>query len=98
MRIPLLSGRAFSESDTGAAPIAAINRTMARRFWPNESPLGKRLLFRNSPLAGEAPISLTIVGVLGDVRWMQFNEDLLPPEVEAGGGVLTYAPQGKIGN
>ncbi len=82
MRIPLLSGRAFSESDTTAAPsIAAVNRTMAHRYWPNESPLGKRLMFRNSPLAGEAPISLTIVGVVGDVRWMRIP--IRPFDIEA---------------
>ena len=82
MRIPLLSGRAFSDSDTESAPgIAAINRTMAHRYWPNESPLGKRLLFRNSPLAGETPISLTIVGVVGDVRWMRMP--IRPFDIEA---------------
>lgn len=98
MRIPLLSGRAFSESDTRAAPsVAAINRTRARRFWPNESPLGKRLLFRNSPLAGEAPISLTIVDVVGDVRWMRMP--IRPFDIEAQPTV--YGPflqsQGELG-
>jgi predicted permease len=82
MRIPLLAGRGFNESDTVAAPqIAAVNRTMARRFWPNSSPLGKQLFFRNSSLTGEAPIGLTIVAVVDDVRWMR--TPVRPFDIEA---------------
>jgi hypothetical protein len=44
MRIPLLQGREFSSQDRVGAPGAAIiNETMARRFWPGENPLGRRL-------------------------------------------------------
>ncbi|MGH9935995.1 MAG: ABC transporter permease, partial [Blastocatellia bacterium] len=42
--IRLLSGRAFTSADTAGRPaVAIINETMARRFWPNESPIGKRI-------------------------------------------------------
>ncbi|HEX5084903.1 MAG TPA: FtsX-like permease family protein, partial [Blastocatellia bacterium] len=42
--IRLLSGRAFNAADfTGNAKVVIINETMARRFWPNESPIGKRI-------------------------------------------------------
>ena len=98
MRIPLLSGRVFNESDAGEAPrIAIINRTMSHRFWPNDSPIGKQLLFRNNPLAGGAPLSLTIVGVVGDVRWMRIP--VRPFEIEPEPTV--YRPflqsQGEVG-
>ena len=44
MRIPLLQGRPFSEADKETSPaVVVINETMARRFWPNENPIGKRV-------------------------------------------------------
>jgi len=66
MEIPLLKGRYFTEQDTEAfAPVAIINETMARRFWPNEDPIGKRI----SNLDEESELfSREIVGVVGDVR------------------------------
>jgi putative ABC transport system permease protein len=63
MGIPLRKGRNFSDSDNAGAPLAAIiNETAARRFWPNEEPLGKRLK-RGRP---ENPW-ITVVGVVGSV-------------------------------
>jgi predicted permease len=47
MEIPILSGRAFLDSDTAEAPrVAVINQTMAHQVWPGEDALGKR--FRTS--------------------------------------------------
>jgi putative ABC transport system permease protein len=44
MRIPLIQGRTFNQSDTSSSTkVVIINRTLARLFWPNEDPLGKRL-------------------------------------------------------
>jgi len=44
MRIPLAEGREFSEADHAqSAPVAIVNETMARRYWPGQSPMGKRL-------------------------------------------------------
>jgi len=66
MQIPLLSGRLFTERDAeGSSPVAIINETMARGFWPNEDPIGKRVMM-GAPMP-ERPW-LTIVGVVGDVR------------------------------
>ncbi len=46
MGIPLLRGRDFSEADRdGTMPVAVINDTMARKYWPNEEPIGKRFRF-----------------------------------------------------
>jgi putative ABC transport system permease protein len=39
----LLSGRAFNSADLTGAKVVIINETMARRFWPNETPIGKRI-------------------------------------------------------
>jgi hypothetical protein len=41
MQIPLVAGRPFSSSDTAASqPVAIVNETMARRYWPHGTPLG----------------------------------------------------------
>jgi putative ABC transport system permease protein len=73
MRIPLLRGRLFEESDGPDAPrVAIVNETMARKFWPNQDALGKRFGFDRD--SGR----IQIVGIVGDVRQMGLNE--LPKE------------------
>ena len=64
MKTPLLRGRDFNAHDTaGGTWVAIINETMARRFWPNEDPLGKRIRIDTAP---EDP-AREIVGVVHDV-------------------------------
>lgn len=66
LQIPLLSGRSFNDSDDDKALlIALVDQTLARRFWPGESPIGKRL--KAGPIQSTNPW-LTIVGVVGDVK------------------------------
>jgi len=63
---PLLQGRDFLESDgPDAQLVCIISQSIARRFWPNESPLGKRI--RWGRLDGNRPW-FTIVGVVGDMK------------------------------
>jgi putative ABC transport system permease protein len=65
LRVPILQGRDFNEYDTAAAPpVIIINQTMAKRFWPHESPLGKHIQLDYVP---NEPLR-EIVGVVGDVR------------------------------
>src|SRR5262249_8786978 len=60
LSVPLLSGRAFTEEDVNAgSPVVVISESMARVYWPNEDPLGKRLWV---PAEGPAEI----VGVAKD--------------------------------
>jgi len=63
MRIPLLEGRTFTrdESEQGK-PVLLVDENLARRFWPNESALGKHIGY-DSPTAHE------IIGVVKDVRF-----------------------------
>jgi putative ABC transport system permease protein len=62
LRIPLLQGRDFNESDRQESEgVIVIDETLARRHWPNESPIGKRLT-----VTGDR--ARTIVGVVGAVR------------------------------
>jgi putative ABC transport system permease protein len=59
--IPLQQGREFIESDNETAPgVAIVNEMLAKRFWPNESPLGKKIRFHTD--------WLSIVGVSGNVK------------------------------
>jgi putative ABC transport system permease protein len=69
MRIPLVEGRAFMESDNSTAPpVAMVNQATVRRFWPNEDPVGKLVW-----VGRQAPSQ--VVGVLGDIK----NDSLATP-------------------
>ncbi|MGH6960880.1 MAG: ABC transporter permease, partial [Dongiaceae bacterium] len=62
--IPLRRGRVFTDADAAGAPrVAVISDAAARRFWPGEDPIGKRLLLGEAK--NERP---TVIGVVADVR------------------------------
>ena len=66
MRIPILKGREFTEQDKrGASPVVIVNETLARKHWPNQDAIGKRIRL-------EGPIDkapwMEIVGVIKDVK------------------------------
>lgn len=64
MGIPILKGRAFTELDNAeAAASVIINETAARRYWPDEEPIGKRLQIESNEW-------IEIIGVVGDVKHM----------------------------
>jgi putative ABC transport system permease protein len=65
MRIPLRAGRLFDDHDAPTSPVAIINETMARKFWPGENPVGRRIKLSGTP---ERAPWFTVVGVVGDVR------------------------------
>ena len=63
--IPLLEGRLFpSELKADSPPLVIINETMARRFWPHESAIGKRIGDRQ----GDTVVWREIIGVVRDVQ------------------------------
>jgi predicted permease len=63
----LLAGRLFAGSDTVNAPLVVIvDETMARRYWPGESPIGKR--FKGFDSRGHDDDWLTVIGVVQDMR------------------------------
>ena len=82
MGIPVLGGRGIAESDrTGGPLVAAVSAATARRYWPGENPLGKRLRIVNTT------DWFTVVGVVDDVR--AFN---LQQNEPAWIGGTVYAP------
>ena len=69
--IPLLSGRTLTPQDrSDRPPVTVISESAARRYWPGESPLGKRVWFGGTtgPFADPAH-SVEIVGIVGDVKY-----------------------------
>jgi putative ABC transport system permease protein len=72
MNIPLLEGRDFDDRDAGKSPeVVVINQEMARRYWPDEDPIGKRLAVGNGPWR-------TVVGVVGDVKQSGLDVETKP--------------------
>ncbi|MEZ4415792.1 MAG: ABC transporter permease [Gemmatimonadota bacterium] len=73
--VPLLQGRVFGEQDGPDAPqVVLVNRTAAERFWPGESPVGKRIAIYSSGFDDGA----TVVGVVGDVLYDTPERGALP--------------------
>jgi predicted permease len=79
MRVGLISGREFTDGDVADAPqVAVVNESLARRVFPGEDPVGKRLTaWRDEKFARE------IVGVVADVKMGQ---------MDAEGGPQVYVP------
>jgi predicted permease len=75
MGVPLITGRNFTGSDTyKTKPVAVIDQTLARRYWPGQIPLGQELKFG----FGRGLQGLTIVGVAGDIKSDGFEAPSVP--------------------
>ncbi len=84
-QIPIRRGRGFQASDTrGSAPVVVVNETLARRFWPNQDPVGKQLME-----VGDTGVA-TVVGVASDTRYRElkrvgpvvyFDWEQIPPDI-----------------
>jgi predicted permease len=69
MRMPLVAGRAFNDlDDAQSTPVVMVNQATARRFWPNQDPLGKLVWVGRFP-------PCQVVGVLADIK----NDSLASP-------------------
>ncbi len=95
MGIPILEGRAFSDHDSGAStPVAIISQSLARRYFPDDDPIGKRLSLAERPpmscCTAAGPVENVwreIVGVAADVRQANLDE---PP------ALTVYRPYSQI--
>ena len=75
LKAPLAQGRDFDSRDTEAAPfVAVINETMAKKYWPNESPIGKQIRMDYVP---DEPLR-EIVGVVKDIRMNRQQREFSP--------------------
>ncbi len=63
MRVPLKLGREFTDADNAQAPkVVIVNETFARRYWPNQNPVGKHVVI------GRWPDPAEVAGVAADVK------------------------------
>ena len=63
LAIPLMRGRLFTEEDDGGhMPVALINQTAARRLWPGDDPIGRKVR-----TGGQSGAWRTVIGIVGDV-------------------------------
>jgi predicted permease len=87
LQIPLKEGRDFNERDNESAPgVTIVNEVFAKRFWPNESPLGKRIRY------GKDWIS--IVAVCGSIKHNSLeavpDAEIYVPYPQTATGALTF--------
>jgi len=69
MGIPIIKGRDFDDRDRyGSNPVVIITETLARQFFPNEDPIGKRIQPGINTIEGDKTTMREIIGVVGDVR------------------------------
>ena len=90
MGIAVVEGRAFSPLDlTDTAPVAIVNETMARRFWPDDRPLGARIRLTDGP-----DVVREIVGIVRDTRDTALDDTPAPtvflPHQQHPTGTMTY--------
>jgi putative ABC transport system permease protein len=84
MAIPILRGRALGPQDTADAPLAVLmSESAAKKFWPNDEAVGKRIRFYNPDPKAQRPWR-TVVGVVADVK--QYGLD-------TAGATALYVPQ-----
>src|ERR1041384_5474335 len=75
MRIPLHRGREFNSQDRDDTPrVVVVNEALARRFWPGEEAIGKRIGFK----AADPQVWHEIIGVVGDVKHSSLTIDPKP--------------------
>jgi len=87
MGVPLRRGRFLDRTDRGESrPVAIVNETMARQYWPGQDAVGKRFKIGDP----DSPVPwVTIVGIVGDVRQMGLDA---PVKAEM------YLPYSQVGN
>jgi putative ABC transport system permease protein len=77
--IPLRAGRWLTSADrAGAASVAVINETAARRFWPGQDPIGRQVWFGPGTGFMDPAHPVTIVGVVGDVKYETSEQPVGP--------------------
>jgi len=93
MKVPLIRGRFFNEQDKkDSQPVVVIDENMARTYWPNNDPVGKRL--KRGGANSDAPW-LTVIGVVGSVKQYALDTDsrvaLYTPHLQTPSSVMYVA-------
>lgn len=73
--IPVIRGRTFSAHDQAGSPnVAIISESAARRFWPDQDPLGQRVWFGGGSAFDSPENSVEVIGVVGDVVYAPLDQ------------------------
>ena len=99
MKIPLVAGRFFDERDTAESQRTIIvDERLARRFWPNENPIGKRMWKPNNPQnltqPDEKTVYFTVVGVVGSIKL----KAMVDPDERVGAYFYPYSQDSQYGS
>ncbi len=74
MGVPLLAGRGFTERDNEGAPkVVIVSETFAKKFFPDQNPIGQRIGFDE-----KTTNQIEIIGVVGDTKYSSQREDIEP--------------------
>jgi hypothetical protein len=88
MRVPLRAGRYFTAADTADVPrVAIVGEATARRLWPGQDPLGRKMMMATFTPGGAPRAWRTVVGVVADVRYHGLDEvqlDVYDPALQVG--------------
>jgi predicted permease len=77
LKVPLLRGRFLNEGDQWEGPgVVVVNNTFAKKWWPNEDAVGKRITFSDTSKPDVKWI--TVVGIVGDMRHRGLDQDVKP--------------------
>jgi predicted permease len=80
LSIPIRAGRSFTPEDRAGAPhVAIVNRRFARALWPDQSPIGRSFPVGLGPM--RPPVTVTVVGVIDDVRTDALDQTESPAEL-----------------
>lgn len=102
MGIPIRAGRDFTDADVRTSPgVVIINEQLAKVYWPNENPIGKRLTIGTpdeEKLYGKG-VSREVVGIIGNVKLMTLTADFYPelyvPAAQMPSSGMTLVVRGK---
>lgn len=102
MGIQMRTGRDFTDADVRTSPgVVIINEQLAKVYWPNENPIGKRLTVgspEEEKLYGKG-VSREVVGIIGNVKLMTLTADFYPelyvPAAQMPSSGMTLVVRGK---
>jgi putative ABC transport system permease protein len=90
--VSLIRGRTFHANDRADGKrVAIINQTAARRFWPNENPIGQHVWFGGGSNFDRADSSAEIVGIVGDVAYQHLDQHPFQSDFYTPFAQFTYA-------
>jgi predicted permease len=79
LRIPMLQGRTFQQQDNANAPgVTLVNEAFARRYWPGQQPLGKRIQMGVARSGANNSPYLTVIGVVKNGKYNSLGEEATP--------------------